>query len=80
MRDELHSTLVRRRVSVAVEDAQHGDRCLICRRAVEEMMMVATRHLREGDRVVALAGYAASCCWRNRRLQWGFPCIADSDT
>lgn len=36
-----------------MEDAQHGDRCLICKGAVEEMMMVAT-HLREGDRVVAL--------------------------
>ncbi|EDL1744953.1 magnesium-translocating P-type ATPase [Salmonella enterica subsp. enterica serovar Kentucky] len=52
-RDELPFDFVRRRVSVLVEDTQHGDRCLICKGAVEEMMMVAT-HLREGDRVVAL--------------------------
>ncbi|WP_146674854.1 hypothetical protein, partial [Salmonella enterica] len=48
-RDELPFDFVRRRVSVLVEDTQHGDRCLICKGAVEEMMMVAT-HLREGDR------------------------------
>ncbi|KAB0208109.1 magnesium-translocating P-type ATPase, partial [Escherichia coli] len=41
-RDELPFDFVRRRVSVLVEDAQHGDRCLICKGAVEEMMMVAT--------------------------------------
>ncbi|WP_079774264.1 magnesium-translocating P-type ATPase [Salmonella bongori] len=51
--DELPFDFVRRRVSVLVEDVQHGDKCLICKGAVEEMLTVAT-HLREGDRVVAL--------------------------
>lgn len=51
--DELPFDFVRRRVSVSVEDVRHGDKSLICKGAVEEMLMVAT-HLREGDRVVAL--------------------------
>ncbi|SUG45052.1 Magnesium transporting ATPase, P-type 1 [Salmonella enterica subsp. arizonae] len=44
---------VRRRVSVLVEDVQYGDKSLICKGAVEEMLMAST-HLREGDRVVPL--------------------------
>lgn len=51
--DELPFDFVRRRVSVSVEDVRHGDKSLICKGAVEEMLMVAT-HLREGDKVVAL--------------------------
>ncbi len=51
--DELPFDFVRRRVSVSVEDVRDGRRSLICKGAVEEMLMVAT-HLREGDRVVAL--------------------------
>lgn len=51
--DELPFDFVRRRVSVSVEDVRHGDKSLICKGAVEEMLMVAT-HLREGDNVVAL--------------------------
>ncbi|EHB3459885.1 magnesium-translocating P-type ATPase, partial [Salmonella enterica] len=51
--DELPFDFVRRRVSVSVEDVRHGEKCLICKGAVEEMLMVAT-HLREGDNVVAL--------------------------
>ena len=51
--DELPFDFVRRRVSVSVEDVRHGDKSLICKGAVEEMLTVAT-HLREGDRVVAL--------------------------
>ena len=51
--DELPFDFVRRRVSVSVEDVRHGDKTLICKGAVEEMLMVAT-HLREGDNVVAL--------------------------
>lgn len=51
--DELPFDFVRRRVSVSVEDVRHGDKSLICKGAVEEMLMVAT-HLREGDKVVEL--------------------------
>lgn len=51
--DELPFDFVRRRVSVSVEDVRHGDKSLICKGAVEEMLMVTT-HLREGDNVVAL--------------------------
>ncbi len=51
--DELPFDFVRRRVSVSVEDVRNGDKSLICKGAVEEMLMVAT-HLREGDKVVAL--------------------------
>ncbi|WP_434663693.1 magnesium-translocating P-type ATPase [Klebsiella sp. MISC125] len=51
--DELPFDFVRRRVSVSVEDVRHGDKNLICKGAVEEMLMVAT-HLREGDKVVEL--------------------------
>ncbi|MEN0616606.1 magnesium-translocating P-type ATPase [Klebsiella indica] len=51
--DELPFDFVRRRVSVSVDDVRHGDKSLICKGAVEEMLMVAT-HLREGDSVVAL--------------------------
>ncbi|EIQ0901765.1 TPA: magnesium-translocating P-type ATPase [Escherichia coli] len=51
--DELPFDFVRRRVSVSVEDIRHGDKILICKGAVEEMLMVAT-HLREGDKVVVL--------------------------
>lgn len=51
--DELPFDFVRRRVSVSVEDVRHGDKSLICKGAVEEMLTVAT-HLREGDKVVAL--------------------------
>ncbi|EAA4401758.1 magnesium-translocating P-type ATPase [Salmonella enterica subsp. enterica] len=51
--DELPFDFVRRRVSVSVEDVRHGEKSLICKGAVEEMLMVAT-HLREGDNVVAL--------------------------
>ncbi|UAK22231.1 magnesium-translocating P-type ATPase [Kluyvera sp. CRP] len=51
--DELPFDFVRRRVSVSVEDVRHGDKSLICKGAVEEMLMVAT-HLHEGDNVVAL--------------------------
>lgn len=51
--DELPFDFVRRRVSVSVEDGHNGDKLLICKGAVEEMLTVAT-HLREGDNVVAL--------------------------
>lgn len=51
--DELPFDFVRRRVSVSVEDVREGDKSLICKGAVEEMLTVAT-HLREGDKVVAL--------------------------
>jgi Mg2+-importing ATPase len=51
--DELPFDFVRRRVSVSVDDVRHGDKSLICKGAVEEMLMVAT-HLREGDNVVPL--------------------------
>ncbi|MBH2846621.1 magnesium-translocating P-type ATPase [Serratia marcescens] len=51
--DELPFDFMRRRVSVSVADVQHGDRSLICKGAVEEMLMVST-HLREGDQVVEL--------------------------
>lgn len=51
--DELPFDFVRRRVSVSVEDVRHGDKILICKGAVEEMLMVAT-HLRDGDKVVEL--------------------------
>ncbi|SUG30812.1 Magnesium transporting ATPase, P-type 1 [Salmonella enterica subsp. arizonae] len=51
--DELPFDFVRRRVSVLVEDVQYGDKSLICKGAVEEMLMAST-HLREGDRVVPL--------------------------
>ncbi|ALR77790.1 magnesium-translocating P-type ATPase [[Enterobacter] lignolyticus] len=51
--DELPFDFVRRRVSVSVEDVRDGRRSLICKGAVEEMLMVAT-HLREGENVVAL--------------------------
>ncbi|MTH46132.1 magnesium-translocating P-type ATPase [Intestinirhabdus alba] len=53
--DELPFDFVRRRVSVSVADEQHGDRLLICKGAVEEMLTAAT-HLREGDGTVALDG------------------------
>lgn len=51
--DELPFDFVRRRVSVSVEDVRLGEKSLICKGAVEEMLMVAT-HLRDGDNVVAL--------------------------
>lgn len=51
--DELPFDFVRRRVSVSVEDGCHGEKSLICKGAVEEMLMVAT-YLREGDKVVEL--------------------------
>lgn len=51
--DELPFDFVRRRVSVSVEDVRSGDKCLICKGAVEEILMVAT-HLREGDKIVEL--------------------------
>lgn len=38
--DELPFDFVRRRVSVSVEDVRHGDKSLICKGAVEEMLMV----------------------------------------
>ena len=83
--DELPFDFVRRRVSVSVEDVRHGDKSLICKGAVEEMLMVAT-HLREGDRVVALDETAAillpkrrittprvsACCW-SRPASWMTP-------
>ncbi|VFS38327.1 Magnesium transporting ATPase, P-type 1 [Salmonella enterica subsp. enterica serovar Typhimurium] len=63
-----HSTLYVAGYRSWVEDAQHGDRCLICKGAVEEMMMVAT-HLREGDRVVALTETPPpSYCWRKPKI------------
>lgn len=51
--DELPFDFVRRRVSVTVTDKRQGDQLLICKGAVEEMLVVAT-HLRTGDNVVTL--------------------------
>lgn len=51
--DELPFDFERRRVSVLVEDVRHGDKSLICKGAVEEMLSVAT-HLREGGKTVSL--------------------------
>lgn len=51
--DELPFDFVRRRVSVSVEDSRYGDKSLICKGAVEEMLEAAT-HIREGDKIVEL--------------------------
>lgn len=51
--DELPFDFVRRRVSVSVLDVWYGDKNLICKGAVEEMLTVAA-YLREGDKVVVL--------------------------
>ncbi|EHM45866.1 MAG: magnesium-translocating P-type ATPase [Yokenella regensburgei] len=51
--DELPFDFVRRRVSVAVEDFRQGERLLICKGAVEEMLTVAT-HMRDGNNIIEL--------------------------
>lgn len=51
--DELPFDFVRRRVSVSVEDSRYGDKSLICKGAVEEILEAAT-HIREGDKIVGL--------------------------